>query len=35
MSGTNVHFEGVTRLHGADAALSKDGPMEEAVAGPI
>jgi hypothetical protein len=35
MSGTNVHFEGVTRLKGVDAALSEDGLMEEGMAGPI
>ena len=35
MSRPDAHFEGVARLDGADAALSKDGPMKETVAGPI
>ena len=35
VSRPDAHFEGVARLDGADAALSEDGPMEEAVTGPI
>ncbi len=35
MPRADAHFEGVARLDGADVALSKDCPMEEAVAGPV
>jgi hypothetical protein len=32
---TDADFEGFTRLHGVDAALSQHAPVEEGVAGPI
>jgi len=32
---TDAHFEGFTRLHGIDPALSEDSPMKEGVPGPI
>ena len=32
---TDAHFEGFTRLHGIDPALSEDSPMKEGVTGPI
>ena len=32
---TDADFEGFTRLHGVDAALSQHAPMEEGVAGAI
>jgi len=35
VSWTDVHFEGFTRLHCVDRALSEDAPMEEGVARPI
>ena len=35
VAGADPNFEGFTLLHGIDAALSQDGPMEEGVAGPI
>ena len=35
VSWTDADFEGFTRLHGVDAALSQHAPMEEGVAGPI
>ena len=35
MTRTDADFEGFTRLHGVDAALSQHAPVEEGVAGPI
>ena len=35
VSRPNADFEGFTRLHGVDAALSQHAPMEEGVAGAI
>ena len=35
VSRTDAHFEGFTRLHGVDPALSEHTPMEEGVARPI
>ena len=35
VSRTDTDFEGFTRLHGVDAALSQHAPVEEGVAGPI
>ena len=35
VAGADPNFEGFTLLHGIDAALSQDGPMEEGVAVPI
>ena len=35
MSWPDTNFEGFTRLHGVDAALSQHAPMEEGIAGPI
>jgi hypothetical protein len=35
VSWTDAHFEGFTRLHGVDPALSEDAPMKEGVPGPI
>ena len=35
VAGANANFEGFTRLHGVDAALSQHAPMEEGVTGPI
>src|SRR3984893_14646259 len=35
VSWTDADFEGFTRLHGVDAALSQNAPMQEGVAGPI
>ncbi len=35
VAGADPNFEGFTRLHGVDAALSQHAPMEERVAGPI
>jgi hypothetical protein len=33
--GPTRDFEGFTRLHGVDAALSQHAPVEEGIAGPI
>ena len=35
VAGADLNFEGFTRLHGVDAALSQHAPMEEGIAGPI
>ena len=35
MTRTDADFEGFTRLHGVDAALSQHASVEEGVAGPI
>ena len=35
VSWADAHFEGFTRLHCVDPALSEDAPMEEGVARPI
>ncbi len=35
VAGADPNFEGFTRLHGVDAALSQHAPVEEGVAGPI
>jgi len=35
VSRTDAHFQGFTRLHGIDPALSEDAPMKEGVPGPI
>jgi hypothetical protein len=35
VSWTDAHFEGFTRLHGVDPAVSEDARVEEGVAGPI
>jgi hypothetical protein len=35
VTGTDAHFEGFTRLHGIDSALSEDAPVKERVAGTI
>jgi hypothetical protein len=35
MTGTHANFDGLSRLHDVDAALSQHAPVEEGVAGPI
>ena len=35
MAGANTNFDGLSRLHGGDGALSQDAPVKEGVAGPI
>ena len=35
VSRTDADFEGFTRLHGVEAALSQHAPVEEGVAGPV
>jgi hypothetical protein len=35
VSWTDSHFEGFTRLHGVDPALSQNASMKEGVAGPV
>jgi hypothetical protein len=35
VAGANTNFESLSRLHGGDAALSQQAPVEEGVAGPI
>ena len=32
VAGADAHFEGFTRLHGVDPALSEDATMEEGIA---
>ena len=35
VAGANTNFDGLSRLHGGDAALSQQAPVEESVARPI